>query len=332
MRFLITGTAGFVGFHLARRLLADGHDVQGIDALTPYYDVALKKRRHEVLAGSNRFTAHIAHLEDGELIAEIHGAAKPDVIVHLAAQAGVRYSLENPEAYVRSNVDGTFNLLEIMRASPPKHFIFASTSSVYGANKVMPFRETDRTDHPLTLYAATKKAGELMAHSYAHLFDIPTTVVRFFTVYGPWGRPDMALFKFVDAILKGKPIDVYGEGRMSRDFTYVGDLVESIARLVPLVPERGAASDGDSLSPAAPWRVVNIGGGSPVELSAFIEAIETKLGKKAQKNLLPMQPGDVTDTFANADLLEKLTGYRPSTTVEEGVGAFVDWYREYFKA
>lgn len=331
MRFLITGTAGFVGFHLARRLLADGHDVQGIDALTPYYDVALKKKRHEVLAGSNRFTAHIAHLEDGELIAEIHAAAKPDVIVHLAAQAGVRYSLENPEAYIRSNVDGTFNLLEIMRPSPPKHFIFASTSSVYGANKVMPFRETDRTDHPLTLYAATKKAGELMAHSYAHLFDIPTTVVRFFTVYGPWGRPDMALFKFVDAILKGKPIDVFGEGRMSRDFTYVGDLVEAIARLVPLVPERGAASDGDSLSPAAPWRVVNIGGGSPVELSAFIEAIETKLGKKAQKNLLPMQPGDVTDTFANADLLEKLTGYRPSTTVEEGVGAFVDWYREYFK-
>jgi UDP-glucuronate 4-epimerase len=229
-------------------------------------------------------------------------------------------------------VDGTFNMLEIMRRSPPKHYIFASTSSVYGANTHMPFRETDRADHPMTLYAATKKAGELMAHSYSHLFEIPTTVVRFFTVYGPWGRPDMALFKFVDAILKDKPIDVYGEGRMSRDFTFVSDLVESISRLVPLAPERGAQSDGDSVSPAAAYRVVNIGGGSPVQLSAFIEAIENKLGKKAIKNLMPMQQGDVADTFANADLLEKLTGYRPSTTVEEGVGKFVDWYREYFRA
>jgi UDP-glucuronate 4-epimerase len=331
MRFLITGTAGFIGFHLAKRLLADGHEVQGIDALTPYYDVELKKKRHGVLAGSNRFTAHIANLEDAKKIASIHDGAKPDVIVHLAAQAGVRYSLENPEAYVRSNVDGTFNMLEIMRRSPPKHYIFASTSSVYGANKNMPFRETDRADHPMTLYAATKKAGELMAHSYSHLFEIPTTVVRFFTVYGPWGRPDMALFKFVDAILKNKPIDVYGEGRMSRDFTFVGDLVEAIARLVPLPPERGSPSDGDSLSPAAPHRVVNIGRGAPVELSAFIEAIETKLGAKATKNLMPMQQGDVSDTFANADLLEKLTGYRPATAIEEGVGAFVDWYRDYFR-
>jgi UDP-glucuronate 4-epimerase len=331
MRFLITGTAGFIGFHLAKRLLADGHEVQGIDALTPYYDVELKKRRHAILAGSNRFTAHVAHLEDGELVAEIHAAAKPDVIVHLAAQAGVRYSLENPEAYVRSNVDGTFNLLEIMRPSPPKHFIFASTSSVYGANRIMPFRENDRTDHPLTLYAATKKAGELMAHSYAHLFNIPTTALRFFTVYGPWGRPDMALFKFVDAILKHRPIDVYGEGRMSRDFTYVDDLVEVIVRLAPLVPERGAASDEiDSLSPAAPFRVVNAGGGTPVELTRFVEAIEAKLGRIAEKNFLPMQQGDVTDTVASADLLQKLTGYMPATPVEEGVGKFVDWYREYF--
>jgi len=331
MRFLITGTAGFIGFHLARRLVADGHEVQGIDALTPYYDVELKKRRHAILSGSNRFTAHVAHLEDGERIAEIHGAAKPDVVVHLAAQAGVRYSLENPEAYVRSNVDGTFNLLEIMRPSPPKHFIFASTSSVYGANRVMPFRENDRADHPLTLYAATKKAGELMAHSYAHLFDIPTTALRFFTVYGPWGRPDMALFKFVDAMLKNRPIDVYGQGRMSRDFTYVDDLVEAIVRLVPLAPERGAASDEiDSLSPAAPFRVVNAGGGAPVELTRFVEAIEAKLGRTADKNYLPMQQGDVTDTFASADLLQKLTGYKPATPVEEGVGKFVDWYRDYF--
>jgi len=332
MRFLITGTAGFIGFHLAKRLLADGHEVQGIDALTPYYDIELKKKRHAILAGSNRFTAHVAHLEDGELIAEIHAGSKPDVIVHLAAQAGVRYSLENPDAYVRSNIDGTFNLLEVMRPSPPKHFMFASTSSVYGANTAMPFRETDRADHPLTLYAATKKAGEVMAHSYSHLFAIPTTAFRFFTVYGPWGRPDMALFKFVDATLKGRPIDVYGEGRMSRDFTFIDDLVESIVRLVPLVPEAGAASDAsDTLSPAAPFRVVNIGGGAPVELTKFIDAIEAKLGRKAVRNLMPMQPGDVRDTFASADLLEKLTGYRPETKIDEGVGKFVDWYREYFK-
>lgn len=332
MRFLITGTAGFIGFNLARRLLADGHEVQGIDALTPYYDVELKKNRHAVLAGSNRFTAHIANIEDAKKLESIHAGAAPDVIVHLAAQAGVRYSLENPEAYVRTNIDGTFNLLEIMRRKPPKHFMLASTSSVYGANKEMPFVETERTDHALTLYAATKKAGELMAHSYAHLFEIPTTAFRFFTVYGPWGRPDMALFKFVDATLKGRPIDVYGEGRMSRDFTFIDDLVEAIARLVPVVPERGAPSDEkDSLSPAAPFRVVNIGGGAPVELTRFIDAIEVKLGRKAIRNLMPMQPGDVRDTFASADLLEKLTGYRPATRVEEGVARFVDWYREYFK-
>jgi UDP-glucuronate 4-epimerase len=332
MRFLITGTAGFIGFNLARRLLADGHEVQGVDALTPYYDVELKKNRHAVLAGSNRFTAHIANIEDAKKLESIHAGAAPDVIVHLAAQAGVRYSLENPEAYVRTNIDGTFNLLEIMRRKPPKHFMLASTSSVYGANKEMPFVETERTDHALTLYAATKKAGELMAHSYAHLFEIPTTAFRFFTVYGPWGRPDMALFKFVDATLKGRPIDVYGEGRMSRDFTFIDDLVEAIARLVPVVPERGAPSDEkDSLSPAAPFRVVNIGGGAPVELTKFIDAIEVKLGRKAIRNLMPMQPGDVRDTFASADLLEKLTGYRPATRVEEGVARFVDWYREYFK-
>ena len=332
MRFLITGTAGFIGFHLAKRLLADGHDVQGVDALTPYYDIELKKKRHAVLAGSNRFTAHIANIEDAKKLDAIHAGANPDVIFHLAAQAGVRYSLENPEAYVRTNVDGTFNLLEIMRRKPPKHFMFASTSSVYGANKKMPFVETERADHPLTLYAATKKAGELMAHSYAHLFEIPTTAFRFFTVYGPWGRPDMALFKFVDATLKGKPIDVYGEGRMSRDFTYIDDLIEAIVRLAPVAPSPGAQSDEtDSLSPAAPHRVVNIGGGAPVELTKFIDAIEAKLGKKAIRNLMPMQQGDVRDTFASADLLEKLTGYRPSTSIEDGVGKFVDWYRDYFK-
>lgn len=334
MRFLITGTAGFIGFHLAKRLLADGHVVAGVDGLTPYYDVELKKRRHELLAQSNRFTAHVAMLEDEKRIASIAEAAQPEVIVHLAAQAGVRYSLENPRAYVDSNLIGTFNLLELMRRHPPQHFLFASTSSVYGANEKMPFVETERADHPLTLYAATKKAGELMAHSYAHLWGIPTTALRFFTVYGPWGRPDMALFKFVDAILHGRPIEIYGEGRMSRDFTYVEDLVEAMVRLVPCVPSREMAreSDGeDSLSPAAPYRVVNIGRGAPVGLLDFVEAIEHKLGKKAERHLLPMQPGDVTDTFASADLLERLTGYRPATPVEEGVGKFVEWYRTYYR-
>jgi UDP-glucuronate 4-epimerase len=333
VRFLVTGSAGFVGFHLGKRLLDDGHVVFGIDGLTPYYDVELKKRRHELLGRSNRFTAHVAMLEDEKRIVAIAEAAKPEVIVHLAAQAGVRYSLEHPRAYVDSNLVGTFNMLELARRAPVQHFIFASTSSIYGANRSMPFTETQRTDHPLTLYAASKKAGELMAHSYASLWDIPTTVVRFFTVYGPWGRPDMALFKFVNAILDGRPIDVYGEGRMSRDFTYVDDLIEAMVRLVPCVPSRATAadSDGDSLSPAAPYRIVNIGPGAPVHLPDFIEAIEHKLGKKAIQNLMPMQRGDVQDTFASSDLLERLTGYRPATPLSKGVGAFVDWYRTYFK-
>ena len=335
MRFLITGTAGFIGFHLAQRLLADGHVVAGIDGLTPYYDVKLKEARHAVLAKSNRFTAHVEMLEDETRISTIIGAAKPDVIVHLAAQAGVRYSLENPRAYIDSNVTGTFHVLEAVRRNPVQHFIFGSTSSVYGANASMPFRENDRTDHPLTIYAATKKAGELMAHDYAHLWGVPATVVRFFTAYGPWGRPDMALFKFVDAITKGGPIDLYGEGRMSRDFTYVDDLVEAIVRLVPCVPARSVLGEDiaeDSLSPAAPFRVVNIGRGAPVGLIEFVEAIETALGKKAKRNLLPMQPGDVADTLASADLLERLTGYRPATGVGEGVAKFVEWYRGYYKS
>jgi UDP-glucuronate 4-epimerase len=333
MRFLITGTAGFIGFHLATRLLAEGHEVQGVDGMTPYYDVELKKKRHALLAQSNRFTAHLLMLQDEARLASVYRAAKPDIVVHLAAQAGVRYSLENPRAYVDSNLVGTFNLLELMRREPPKHFLFGSTSSVYGANDKMPFVETDRTDFPITLYAATKKSGELMAHSYAHLFNIPTTAIRFFTVYGPWGRPDMALFKFVDAILHDRPIEVYGEGEMSRDFTYIDDLVEAIVRLVGVVPSRENASETDDLdsrSPAAPFRVVNIGRGRPVPLLDFIAAIEAKLGKTAKRELLPMQPGDVTDTFASADLLQRLTGYRPATPVEEGVGAFVDWYRGYF--
>jgi UDP-glucuronate 4-epimerase len=332
MRFLITGTSGFIGFHLARRLLKDGHEVQGVDGMTPYYDVELKKARQKLLAQSNRFTAHTLMLEDEARLAAVYAAAKPDIVVHLAAQAGVRYSLENPRAYVDSNIAGTFNLLQLMRGMPPQHFLYASTSSIYGANEKMPFQETDRADFPITLYAATKKAGELMAHSYAHLFDIPTTALRFFTVYGPWGRPDMALFKFTDAILHGRPIEIYGEGKMSRDFTYIDDLVEAMVRLAAVVPSRDARQQSDapdSLSPAAPFRVVNIGRGKPVQLLDFIAALEQKLGKPAKRKLLPMQPGDVTDTFASSDLLEKLTGYRPSTPVDEGIGAFVDWYRAY---
>lgn len=332
MRFLVTGTAGFIGFHLARRLVADGHFVAGIDALTPYYDVKLKQDRHALLARSNRFRAHVERLENFEEISRIAADERPDVIVHLAAQAGVRYSLENPRAYVDSNLIGTFNVLEVARALEPRHLLIASTSSVYGANTEMPFAETDRADHPLTLYAATKKSTELMAHSYSHLWQIPTTAFRFFTVYGPWGRPDMALFKFVSAMLKSEPIDVYGFGNMERDFTYIDDLIEAIVRLVDVVPEAGSgesdADAADSLSPAAPFRAVNIGAGAPVGLLPFIEAIEATLGRKAERNLMDMQPGDVPRTFANCDLLEKLTGFRPATPIETGVKAFVDWYRE----
>jgi UDP-glucuronate 4-epimerase len=334
VRFLITGSAGFIGFHLANRLLADGHVIAGVDGLTSYYDVKLKEARHAFLSKSNRFTAHIAMLEDDARLAEIVETAKPDVIFHLAAQAGVRYSLENPRAYVDSNVVGTFNLLEIVKRNSVQHFIYGSTSSIYGANQKMPFAETDPTDHPLTLYAATKKAGELMAHNYAHLWNVPVTAVRFFTVYGPWGRPDMALFKFVDAILNGRPIDIYGEGRMSRDFTYIDDLVEAMVRLVPCVPAPSAFGDRipeDSLSPVAPFRLVNIGRGSPVPLLDFVEAIEMALGQKAKRNLMPMQRGDVPATFANTDLLKRLTGYRPGTQVAAGVAKFVEWHRGYYK-
>jgi UDP-glucuronate 4-epimerase len=332
LRFLITGTAGFIGFHVANRLLAAGHVVCGIDAMTPYYDVQLKERRHAILAQCNGFTPHIAPLEDEAQLNAIVAAARADVIVHLAAQAGVRYSMDQPRAYLESNVTGTFNLLEAARQNPVQHFIFASTSSVYGANAAVPFRETDSADHPLSIYAATKKAGEALAHNYAHLWKIPITVARFFTIYGPWGRPDMALFKFVDAILRDRPIEIYGEGLMSRDFTYIDDLVEAMVRLVACVPgPPGEGVQGDSLSPVAPFRIVNIGAASPVNLLDFVTAIEHKLGRKAERRLLPMQPGDVPATFASSDLLERLTGYRPATPIDVGVGHFVDWYRDYHK-
>ena len=332
MRYLITGTAGFIGFHLAKRLLDEGHFVVGFDGMTPYYDVKLKEKRVAILSRSNGFKAVTGLLEDKGALEKAAELAEPEVIVHLAAQAGVRYSLENPKSYVDSNVTGSFNVLELARALKPKHLLLASTSSVYGANEKIPFAESDKADEQMTIYAATKKSMELMAHSYAHLFDIPTTAFRFFTVYGPWGRPDMALFKFVDAMKHDRPIEIYGEGKMSRDFTYIDDLVEGIVRLIGVVPseENRIVSDTviDTLSKNAPFRVVNIGGGQPVELMHFVETIEATLGKPAIRHMLPMQPGDVHRTYAVPDLLVALTGFKPKIEVEEGVRRFVEWYLE----
>ena len=331
MQYLVTGTAGFIGFHVAKRLLDDGHQVLGLDGFTPYYDVRLKESRHALLKQRNGFTEHRGMLEDADAVLNLGESYGIDAIIHLAAQAGVRYSLENPRAYVDANLIGTFNILELARTIKPKHLMLASTSSVYGSNTVMPFEEIHRTDFPLTLYAATKKATEGMSHSYAHLWKLPTTVFRFFSVYGPWGRPDMALFKFTKGIIEDEPIDVYNGGDMLRDFTYIDDLVEGIVRLADKPPTEGLAADeSSSASNAAPWRVVNIGRGSPYKLMDFIHAIERSIGKSARLNLLPMQPGDVSATFANAAVLEDVTGYVPATTVEDGVAAFVAWYRDYY--
>jgi UDP-glucuronate 4-epimerase len=331
MRFLITGSAGFIGFHLARRLLADGHEVHGFDGLTDYYDPRLKVARHAELAKAGGFAAHIGRLENEAEIVAAAAAANPDVIVHLAAQAGVRFSRESPRTYVDANLIGTFNVLEVARKAGVSHLILGSTSSVYGAGVEMPFRETARTDYPLSFYGATKKATELLGHSHAHNFGIPVTATRFFTVYGPWGRPDMALFSFVDAILDGRPINLYGEGNLSRDFTYVADVVEAVARLIPLAPKTGQpVGDRDSLSPVAPFRAVNIGNGAPVALPDFVRAIEQEVGRRAMLNLMPRQPGDAVDTFADTSLLQRLTGFRPRTAIGDGVAAFVDWYRGFY--
>lgn len=333
MRILVTGSAGFIGFHMARRLLGQGHDVIGVDGFTPYYDRELKLRRHGILSREPGFLGYEAMLEDfGELV-EIYGEGF-DAVFHFAAQAGVRYSLEHPRAYIDSNLTGTFNLLEVMRQKPPRHALLASTSSVYGANAKVPFRETDRADHPLTLYAASKKATEEMAHAYSHLFKIPITMLRFFTVYGPWGRPDMAYFKFAAALFEGRPIDVYNHGNMSRDFTYVDDLIEGILLLLDCVPpvleKRPSSVAGDSLSPIAPWRVVNIGNEAPVNLMDFVAAFEAATGLRATCKFMEMQPGDVPATFADTSLLSALTGFKPKTPVAEGVKRFIAWYRDYF--
>lgn len=330
---IVTGSAGFIGYHVCQRLLVDGFRVIGVDALTDYYDVTLKQSRESMLLRSPQYHCVNELIETPGLMMQLFSDYRPDVVIHLAAQAGVRYSIENPRSYLESNIGGTFEILEAARAFPASHILLASTSSVYGANAAMPYAETDRTDHQMSFYAASKRATESMAHAYSHLFDLPVTMFRFFTVYGPWGRPDMALFKFTKAILEGQQIDVYNYGDMKRDFTYIDDLVDGILLLIGAVPERPANSvvpEGDSLSPVAPWRVVNIGNSKPVQLSEFIEAIEAAIGRSAARNLMEMQPGDVPATWANADLLHRLTGYQPKTEVPRGVAAFVSWYRSYY--
>ncbi len=334
-KFLITGTAGFIGFHLARTLLEKKFSVLGIDGLTNYYDVRLKKNRHDILKKYSNFQACEIMIQEKRNLDQICLKFKPNVIIHLAAQAGVRYSLVNPRTYMSSNLDGFFNILEIAKKLNPSHFILASTSSVYGANKSIPFQEIDKSDLQLSFYAATKKANEVLSHTYAYNYKIPTTILRFFTVYGPWGRPDMALFKFTNSILSNKPIDIYNFGKMKRDFTYIDDLIKSILLLVNKIPEeprkRKIKYKNDSISDVAPWRIVNIGNSKSIDLIKFIQILEKLLGKKAKKNFIEMQAGDVEETFSNTDFLEELTGFRPNKLLNEGIKEFIKWYITYFK-
>jgi len=333
-KILVTGAAGFIGFHLCRRLLARGEEVVGLDNLNDYYDVNLKLSRLKHITMERSFKPVRLDLAERDGIATLFREEKFDVVVNLAAQAGVRYSLKNPYSYIDSNISGFLNILEGCRHNGVKHLVFASSSSVYGANTKMPFSVHHNVDHPVSLYAATKKANELMAHTYASLYQLPCTGLRFFTVYGPWGRPDMALFLFTKAILEGRPIDVFNYGRMQRDFTYIDDIIEGVARIMEKVPGKNPLWSGDepdSATSYAPYKLYNIGNNNPVELMRFIEVLEDCLGKKAEKNLLPLQAGDVPATYADVDDLIRDVGFKPSTPLEEGIGKFVEWYREYYR-
>jgi UDP-glucuronate 4-epimerase len=326
---IVTGSSGFIGFHTANALLDHGWSVVGVDAMTDYYDVSLKQSRLDLLNARDGFVQVKGRVEQQGLMLGILQDYKPQTVIHLAAQAGVRYSIDAPRSYMDANVSGTFEILEAVRAHPVEHLLLASTSSVYGANTKMPYAETDRTDHQMSFYAATKKAGEAMAHSYSHLYDIPTTMFRFFTVYGPWGRPDMALFKFVKAILKDEAIDIYNHGNMMRDFTYVDDIVSGIIELIAKPPIQ--AVNHDSRSEIAPWRVVNIGNDKPVKLMDFVQAVEQAMGKTAKKNFMEAQAGDVFNTWADDTLLRELIGSRQTTSLQNGVDAFVDWYLTHYQ-
>lgn len=332
MKFLVTGAAGFIGFHVSERLLKAGHQVVGIDNLNSYYDVSLKQARLDLLASEN-FTFRKLDLADREGMAALFAEEKFDRVIHLAAQAGVRYSLENPHVYAESNLIGHLNVLEGCRHNQVQHLVYASSSSVYGLNSKMPFSTDDSVDHPVSLYAATKKANELMAHTYSHLYGLPTTGLRFFTVYGPWGRPDMALFKFTKAMLEGNSIDVYNYGKMKRDFTYIDDIVEGIIRLQDVIPQPNpvwTVETGSPASSSAPYHIYNIGNSAPVELMDYITALEEALGTEAKKNMMPVQPGDVLETSADTKPLQDVVGFKPQTSVKEGVKNFVDWYRHFY--
>lgn len=333
-KILVTGAAGFIGFHLARRLLAEDRTVVGIDNMNDYYDVNLKQNRLKLLEGQANFIFIKADIADRKKMADIFASEKFDVVVNLAAQPGVRYSLTNPYSYIDSNIVGFTNILEGCRHNQVKHLVFASSSSIYGINARIPFSVSDNVDHPVSLYAASKKANELMAHTYAHLYGLPSTGLRFFTVYGPWGRPDMAYFSFTKAIMAGEPIDVFNYGNMKRDFTYIDDIVEGIIRVITKIPQPNP--DWDKINPDpgssyAPYKLYNIGNNNPIELIRFIEILETNLDKKARKNMLPMQQGDVPITYANVDDLMKDVGFKPSTPLEEGLKKFVEWYRGYYR-
>lgn len=330
---LVTGAAGFIGFHLANRLAAEGYAVTGIDNLSPYYDVSLKRARLEILDKSENFIFKQLDLAQGKPLKKLFDSAQFDVVVNLAAQAGVRYSLKNPHAYVDANLVGFVNVLECCRHSDVKHLVFASSSSVYGANTKMPFSVHHNVDHPISLYAATKKANELMAHTYSHLYNLPCTGLRFFTVYGPWGRPDMALFLFTKAILEGKPIAVFNHGRMQRDFTYIDDIIEGVVRVMGKIPTADPKWRGDSPDPGSSYtcyKIYNIGNNNPVQLDHFIEIIEKALGKTAKKEFMDLQPGDVPATYADVDDLVNDVGFKPATPLEEGIRRFVEWYKVYY--